>query len=448
MEVKENKSLRGSALLALIVIGGFLWLAVLNWPAVADLQQETHRRTHYVIVVRNTSLKAYTEDYGKPPRPQWIDLIPRDEQDEFDTAIHSIPRELLAAESGKIPLWRKPEPGDLISVVFAAAGKDPKPSGKTGCESPHYPDPSGSDERISLKLDEYFDIRPPIVVEEHDSPSNIADPSSSRLHKKLIDLLAVKDCDLIANAYSEALTLAKGLAAVETGDANGEEKYEQFFLLVFDFASPAYGSSLFNANFEVSREDPAPGTPAYLIAPIGALKFDKGGWIPDPVNYLDYPAKEPGGGTTTGDRDTTKFYPRLRFYRAVAHEAKSDPFYDLADSRRETKRLNSQVAEREQRISQLEKGLKEAGTTALVAKIAAAIFALLMVLVTTLWWTTKGRFRRGTEEYQKGLQRMREEQSRLVEEFREKQTDLEARKEKLKSILIKTISIPDVTNTN
>jgi hypothetical protein len=76
-------------------------------------------------------------------------------------------------------------------------------------------------------------VRPRIDVKEGQSPSDIAD----KLHENLV----VEKCDLIASSYSEGRTLAKGLAAVDVGDANEQEKYKQFFLLVFDFASPAYG---------------------------------------------------------------------------------------------------------------------------------------------------------------------------------------------------------------
>jgi hypothetical protein len=206
--VKKNRSLRSSRLLASILIGPVLWLAALIWPAVAHSQQETRSPTHYVIVVRNTSLNVPLTS---------VELISRQ---DFITAIASVPKGLAAA-SEQISLWRKPEPGDSISVVFAAAGKSPIPS---SCRS--------------LQLDAYFDVRARIVVKEHESPSDIQDPSS-QLHKDLLQSLAVRNCDLIANAYSEGLTLAKGLAAVEVGDTNGEKKYKQFFLLVFDFASPA-----------------------------------------------------------------------------------------------------------------------------------------------------------------------------------------------------------------
>jgi hypothetical protein len=237
----------------------------------------------------------------------------------------------------------------------------------------------------------------------------------------------VTECDLIANAYSEGLTLAEGLAFVEFGDASRKEKYKQFFLLVFDFASPAYGSTAFNATFNLLHQDLAPGTLAYFIAPIGSLKFTDKHWSLDLLNYLDHPANEPGGTTWAGERVMSKFYPRLRFYRAVAHEANSDPFYGLANAQRETERLNLQVAQREQAIEQRERAieqregdLKEATRTALVAQIAAPAFAVLMVLVTWRWWAIKGRFRRMTEEYQK----------------------------KLKSLLTSAVCIPDAPNTD
>jgi hypothetical protein len=117
-------------------------------------------------------------------------------------------------------------------VVFAAAAKDQNPSGQRGCES--HPDPLVPGQtRLKLKLGTYFDVRARIVVEEQDSPSDIADPSS-KLYQELLQSLVVKDCDLIANADSEGLTLAKGLAVVDVSDANGGEKHKQFFLLVFD----------------------------------------------------------------------------------------------------------------------------------------------------------------------------------------------------------------------
>jgi hypothetical protein len=198
MQVEKNRSLRGLRLLPFIPIGPVLWLAVLIWPTVAHSQQETPRPTHYVIVVRNTSLKVL--------------------ESEFRTGIDSLPRGLVAA-SGEISLWRKPEPGDLISVVFAAAGKHPKPFGKRDCESRHYPEPSVPGQSTPLELGTYFDVRARIFVEEHDPPPN----------QELLQNLDVQGCDLIATAYSESLTLAKVLAAVKVGDANGEEKYKQFF---------------------------------------------------------------------------------------------------------------------------------------------------------------------------------------------------------------------------
>jgi hypothetical protein len=212
-------------------------------------------------------------------------------------------------------------------------------------------------------------------------------------------------------------------------------------------ASPAYGSAEFNTPFEVSHEDLAPGTPAYFIAPIGSLKFADGYWSLGNVNYLDYPADEPGK-TNFSRRDKGKFYPRLRFYRAVAHEASLDPFYDLADSHREAASL------KEESIMKL---IRE---NAFVAWTAT--FALLMVLA-WWWWASKGRFRRMAEEYQKKLQRMREEQSilaenqerhllesrqALAEEFREKQAALEAEKEKQKFLLTSAVCIPDAPNTD
>jgi hypothetical protein len=463
--VKKNRFLRGSTLLPLILIDPVLWLAVLIWPTVAHSQQETRWPTHYVIVVRNTSLNV-------PGNSTLESTL----GSEFRTGIMSLPRGLVAA-SGKISLWRKPEPGDLISVVFAAAGRHP--ISRRDCESHHYPDPPGT----LLKLSTYFDVRARISVEEHDAPSNIVDPSSN-LHQKLLQNLVVKGCDLIANAYSESLTLAKVLAAV------GEEKYKQFFLLVFDFASPAYGSTEFNAMFQISHADLAPGTPAYFIAPIGSLKFANRDWSSDLVNYLDYPADEPGG-TDFFKRNTRKFYPRLRFYRAVAHKPGSDPFYALADSQHKVASLEEesqtsklQVAQLEQQNAQFEQHIKSiehqlkdleqgTGKSAFIAWSVATTFALLMVLVTWRWWVIKGRFRRMAEEYEKKLQRVREEQSRLAEnqerhllesrqaleeEFREKKAALEVEKENLEvekekqkrqqeitalSLLTSAICIPD-----
>jgi hypothetical protein len=463
--VRKNKSLPGSRLLFFVLVGPVLWFSVLIWPSVAHSQQEmqqqeTHRPTHYVIVVRNTSLNV----------PGAGELISRS---AFRTAMNSIPMGLEAA-SGQIPLWRKPEPGDLISVVFAAAGKDPKPFGQTGCESPHYPDPAASGQTTRLEPGTYFDVRARIPVEGHNSPSDVADPSS-KLHQELLQSLVVKDCDLIANTYSEGLTLAKGLTAVEVDDAKGEEKYKQFFLLVFDFASPAYGSTEFSETFDVSHGDLAPETPAYLIAPTGSLKFTDGEWSLDLINYLDYPAEEPGG-TSYLRRDNRKFYPRLRFYRAVAHDASLDPFYDLANAQHEIAQLKPKIDDStavieslENRVVSLERQLEAseqkrnaARISAFAAWTAAAAFALLVVLVAWRWWAIKGRFRRMAEGYQKDLERMREEQSRLTEkqkrdllefrraldeEFREKQAALEAEKGIYKSLLTGAVCIPDAPGT-
>lgn len=195
----------------------------------------------------------------------------------------------------------------------------------------------------------------------------------------------------------------------------------------------------------------------------------------DLINYLDYPAEEPGG-TSYLKRDNRKFYPRLRFYRAVAHEAGADPFYDLTDSQREIAQLKEQANELRTQIETLEKGvaslerqleasekkLNEAGISVFAAWTAAATFALLMVLVAWRWWAIKGRFRRMAEEYQKDLERMREEQSRLAdkqerdllesrqalnEEFRKKQASLEAEKERYKSLLTGAVCIPDAPGT-
>jgi hypothetical protein len=333
-------------------------------------------------------------------------------------------------------------------------------------------------------------VRERIFIEEHDPPSDIAEPSS-QLHKDLLQSLAVRNCDLIANAYSEGLTLAKGLAAVEVSDTNGEKKYKQFFLLVFDFASQAYGSSEFNATFKVSDQDLAPGTPAYLIAPIGSLKFANQDWSLDLVKYFDYPVVEPGGQGYL-ERNKANFYPRLRFYRAVAHEASSDPFYDLATSQinvaslenklktseadltqqiNELKGLQNSVLALERRLETSEKERDdakmqadmEARKSAFVAWGAAATFALLMVLAAWWWWANKGRFRQMAEEHQEGLERMKKEQSRmaenqerdltasrqaLAEEFRKKQTALEAEKVKLKSLLANAVCIPDAPDTD
>jgi len=419
-----------------------------------------------VIVVRNTTLNVPLTS---------VELISRQ---EFITAIASVPKGLAAA-SGQISLWRKPEPGDSISVVFAAAGKSPPPS---GCESSHhYPDRSALGLSTRLELDTYFDVRAPIVVKEHESPSDIEDPSS-QIHKDLLQSLTVRNCDLIANAYSEGLTLAKGLAAVEVGDTNGEKKYKQFFLLVFDFASPAYGSSEFNATFNVSDQDLAPGTPAYFIAPIGSLKFANQDWSLDLVNYFDYPAVEPGGQRYL-ERNKANFYPRLRFYRAVAHETSSDPFYDLATSQTKVASLEDKLKTSEAKLTQhanelislhnnvaiLERRLDtsnnerddaimQARKSAFAAWGAAATIALLMVLAAWWWWANKGRFRRMAEEHQEELQRMRTEQSKLAEkqerdltesrqaldeEFRKKQAALEAEEVKLKSLLANAFCIPD-----
>jgi hypothetical protein len=308
-------------------------------------------------------------------------------------------------------------------VVFAAAEKDQNPSGQRGCESTYF-----------------FDKRARFVVE----PSDIAD--SSKLHEKLRQSLESparegwKECDLIDRA-PEGLTLAKGLAAVDVGDANEGEKYKQVFLLLLDFASPPHGSTEFNATFDVSHEGLAPGTPAYFIVPIGFLKFAGGYWSLDNVTYLNYPADKP--------KNKRKFYPRLRFYRAVALEATSDPFYKLADAQRK-------AATREEESKTVDE------TTNAYAAWSAAI-ALLMVLVAWRWWAIKGRFRRMTAEYQKTLQQMREEESRLAEncerqllqvrqalaeEFRAKQAAMEAEKEKLNSLLTSAVCIPDPPNTD
>lgn len=292
----------------------------------------------------------------------------------------------------------------------------------------------------------FFDIRARFVVEEHES--DIADPSS-KLLQKLLQTLHAKECDATGfptgvaqrQAYSEGLTLAKGLAAVDVGDANEGAKYKQFFLLVFDFASPANSSTEFNATFDVSHEDLAPGTPAYFIVPIGFLKFADGHWSLDNVTYLDYPADKP--------RNKRKFYPRLRFYRAVALEASSDPFYKLADAQRKAERPEE------------ESKTVDETTNASVAWSTAATFALLVVLVMWQWWAIKGRFRRMTAEYLKTLEQMREEQSRLAEncerqllqvrqaladELRAKQAAVEAEKEKLNSLLTSAVCIPDPPN--
>jgi hypothetical protein len=144
---RPDGSLHGSRLHAWILIGPVLWLSILIWPAVAHSQQETRWPTHYVIVVRNTSLNVP------------VTLIP---ERYFLDAIDSIPNGLVAA-SGKIPLWRKPEPGDSISVVFAAAGKGRHPSEQLGCKR-HYTDSSVSGRSTPLKLSTYFDVRKRIAL--------------------------------------------------------------------------------------------------------------------------------------------------------------------------------------------------------------------------------------------------------------------------------------------
>lgn len=486
--MKRINAIRDSSFLSLIVIGLVLWLALLIWPSLTQPKPITQSPTHYVIVVRNTHLKIPNAG---------VTLMANS---DFHQGLDALPNALAAAK-GVIPLWRPPLPGDFISVVFAAAGKPSVTVGRRGCDSHHFPEPADPGQKIPLQLGTFFDVRDRFAVKGAGSTSNSAVPSSG-LHRRLTRSLARTDCDLIAQGYSEGLTLATVLSRGAVHGRVEDQAHEQYFLLVFDFASPAYGAAAFNEAFEISEQVLAPGTTAYFIGHLGAMKFTGGQWSADRVNYLDYPGHEPGGQAFI-ERDTRRFYPRVRFYRAIAHDPATDPFYALADSQRQVVDVEEELRTSVSRVQQLKDqiNLRDVSIRDLQTKVeslkqqlnppkplqrdpdeststgwsaawsVAAVLAFGLVLVAWQWRAIQGQLRRTAELHKQELQRVREEQLRRVEEeerrllvsqqafaqeFREKQATLEVEREKQKneqaemarSLLTSAICVPDVPDTD